>query len=144
MIIFQKSNHAIAVVKMTIFGFIFTFISQGPFKLCSNTDQIQTTIADAKTTVATPAAAGLEMWHVSGKYFFFFCLVYSTTYYSPRQHIWQPPPSHHHNHHTDMSPTPTFTNMTRQPLWQPLSAAPHSPHVRYFRAYKAWPEWEVD
>ena len=61
MIIFQKSNHAIAVVKMTIFGFIFTFISQGPFKLRSNTNHIQTTIANAKMTVATPAAAGLEM-----------------------------------------------------------------------------------
>ena len=41
------------------------------FKLRSNTNQIQTTIANAKTTVATPAAAGLEMQHVSGRYFFF-------------------------------------------------------------------------
>ena len=85
MIIFQKSNHAIVVAKMTIFGFIFTFISQGPFKFRSNTDHIQTTIANAKTTVATPAAAGLETQHVSGRYFFF-CLVYSTNHYSPRQH----------------------------------------------------------
>ena len=60
-----------------ILNFIFTFISQGPFKLRSNTDQIQTTIADAKTTVATPAAAGLETQHVLGRYFFFLFSIFN-------------------------------------------------------------------
>ena len=71
MIISRKSNHAIPFAKMTIFPLIFTFIFQCRFKLRSNTNQIQTTIANAKTTVATPAAAaGLEMCHVSHRYFF--------------------------------------------------------------------------
>ena len=62
---------------MTIFRFIFTFISQGPFKLRFNTDQMQTTITDAKTTVATPAAAGLETQHLSGRYFFFLFSIFN-------------------------------------------------------------------